>query len=280
MDEVGSLDAVELRARIDAELEAVLARARSDVASRAPASAELVDEIDRLVRAGGRRVRPILCVLGHAAAGGRIEDVVPAAAGLELLHTFMLVHDDVMDDEWERRGVPATHRRFAEAGPEAEAFGRSAAILVGDLAFALGVDLVLSTPVAPGRVLAAARLLMPMALATAAGQFLDVRGDGGRDVDLAALKTGAYTAETPLAMGAVLAGAGPEVLAVLGAFARPVGVAFQLLDDVADGAAGTGAATRASRLLDEGERALVGAPITPVAAAGLREVVGWLREAV
>jgi geranylgeranyl diphosphate synthase type I len=280
MDEVGSLDAVELRARIDAELEAVLARARSDVASRAPASAELVDEIDRLVRAGGRRVRPILCVLGHAAAGGRIDDVVPAAAGLELLHTFMLVHDDVMDDEWERRGVPATHRRFAEAGPEAEAFGRSAAILVGDLAFALGVDLVLSTPVAPGRVLAAARLLMPMALATAAGQFLDVRGDGGRDVDLAALKTGAYTAETPLAMGAVLAGAGPGVLAVLGAFARPVGVAFQLLDDIADGAAGTGAATQASRLLDEGERALVGAPITPVAAAGLREVVGWLREAV
>jgi geranylgeranyl diphosphate synthase type I len=279
MNEVGSLDAAELRARIDAELEVVLARARSDIMRRAPASAELVDEIERLVRAGGKRVRPILCVLGHASAGGRVVDVVPAAAGLELLHTFMLVHDDVMDDERERRGVPATHRQFAEAGPEAEAFGRSAAILVGDLAFALGVDLVLSTPVASERVLAAARLLLPMALATAAGQFLDVRGDGGRDVDLAAMKTGAYTVETPLAMGAALAGAGQEVLDALGAFARPVGVAFQLLDDIADGAAEAGTAKRALRLLDEGERSLVGAPITPAAAAGLREIVGRLREA-
>jgi geranylgeranyl diphosphate synthase, type I len=278
MNEIG-FDGGDLRARIEAELQAALERARRDVASRAPESEVLVDEIERLVRAGGKRVRPLLCVLGHTAAGGRVEDVMPAAAGLELLHTFMLVHDDVMDDELERRGVAATHRRFAGADPEAQAFGRSAAILVGDLSFAIGVDLVLSTPVAPGRVVAAARLLLPMALATAGGQFLDVRGDGARDVDLAALKTGAYTVETPLAMGAALAGAGPQVLAALGAFARPVGVAFQLLDDVADGAAGADAAVRAARLLDEGEHALAGAPIAPGAAAGLREVVGRLREA-
>jgi geranylgeranyl diphosphate synthase type I len=280
MDEGGSLDGAEFRARIETALFVALDRARSEIAERAGPSTELVDEIERLVRAGGKRVRPLLCVLGHVAAGGAVADVVPAAAGIELLHTFMLVHDDVMDDERQRRGVPATHRRFAEARPEGEAFGRSAAILVGDLAFAIGVDLVLSTPVAPERVLVAARLLLPMALATASGQFLDVSGRTGRGDDVAGLKTGAYTVETPLAIGAALAGAGPEVLAALGAFARPVGVAFQLLDDVADGAAGPAAAEEASALLDRAERALVGAPIAPIAAAGLHGVVGRLRESV
>jgi geranylgeranyl diphosphate synthase type I len=280
MDEGGSLDGTELRSRIDAALFVALDRARIEIAERAGAPTELVDEIERLVRAGGKRVRPLLCVLGHVAAGGAVADVVPAAAGIELLHTFMLVHDDVMDDERQRRGIPATHRRFAEAGPEGEAFGRSAAILVGDLAFAIGVDLVLSTPVTPQRVLVATRLLLPMALVTAAGQFLDVSGRGGREDDVARLKTGAYTVETPLAIGAALAGAEPDVLAALGAFARPVGVAFQLLDDLADGAAGPAAAKEASALLDRGERALVGAPIAPIAAAGLRGVVCRLRESV
>jgi geranylgeranyl diphosphate synthase type I len=278
MDHGTSLDYGELRRRVDDVILAALEGARADIVRLAVEPAELVDEIERLVRAGGRRVRPILCVLGHVAAGGRVGDALPAAAGIELLHTFMLVHDDVMDDDVERRGVPATHHRFALRRPDGQAFGRSVAILVGDLAFALGVDLVLATPVPPARVLAAARLLLPMALLTASGQFLDVSGSlaAGRD-GLASLKTGAYTVETPLANGAELAGARPEVSRALSAFARPIGVAFQLLDDLADGAGRPGDAAEAGRLLDEARSALDGAPIAPAAAAALGEVVARLR---
>jgi geranylgeranyl diphosphate synthase type I len=283
-----TIDLDELRTRIDEALSAALARARREVADRAAAAVDLVDEIARLVGAGGRRIRPILCLLGHAAGGGRADGALDAAAGLELLHTFALVHDDVMDEDDERRGVPSTHRLFAEpggaggsggsgGGPGGAAFGRSAAVLVGDLAFALGVDQLLSAPMPAERVLAAARRLRGMALSTAAGQYLDIRGERGAVVR--ALKSGVYTAEVPLAIGAELAGAPPEVLEALEGFARPVGAAFQLLDDAADGAASSPdeARRQASRLLDEAEGALGRSAIDGAVVDALGRVVGLLR---
>ena len=269
------LDAV--RGRIDATIADALGRAREEGAARAAAVVDLVDEIDRLVTAGGRRIRPLLLVLGHAAGGGRIEDALPAAAGLELFHTFALIHDDVMDEEDERRGVPATPRWFAAREPGGERLGRSVAILVGDLAFALAVDLVLSTPLPAERVLRAARRLRSMSLATAAGQYLDLRGDAEAGA-VAALKTGVYTVETPLAIGAELAGAPDATIDRLAALARPAGVAFQLLDDVADGAAGPAARGDADRLLDRAAAALADAQIPPAAAAALVEMLRRVRE--
>jgi geranylgeranyl diphosphate synthase type I len=202
---------------------------------------------------------------------------------MELFHTFALVHDDVMDDGDERRGVAATHRRFAKAEPGGEAFGRSAAILVGDLAFALAVDLVFASPVPAERAVAAVRHMRAMALATAAGQYLDVAGAGDRP-EVSALKTAAYTAEGPLAIGAELAGAGDEVMAALERFARPFGVAFQVLDDVADEPGDDPSAIEpmrheAARLLGEAETSLDGAPIDPRAAAALRDVLAVVRGA-
>jgi geranylgeranyl diphosphate synthase type I len=275
----GGIDRDEIRLRVDDVILSELRRARTDLAARSARSADLVDEIERLVAAGGRRLRPTLCVLGSVAAGGPVEEILPAAAGLELFHTFALVHDDVMDDEDERRGVASTQRRFAEEGPGGEAFGRSAAILVGDLALALGVDLLLSTPLDPRRVLAAARRIREMALATAAGQYLDVRGEAGPIVS--SLKTAVYTAEAPLALGADLAGGTPELQAALRAFARPLGLAFQLLDDAADGEAGRSPArsAEAGRLLDESEAALADRSIAPPAAYALGEIVAVLRGA-
>jgi geranylgeranyl diphosphate synthase type I len=270
------IDLEDIRRRVDEVLRARLAGAREELSGLPPAASDLVDEILRLLDAGGKRLRPVLCVLGHVAAGGRPEDALGAGAALELFHTFALIHDDVMDDEEERRGVAATHRRFAKAEPGGEAFGRSAAILAGDLAFCMSVDLLLSSPVRAERVLAAAGRLWPMGLATAAGQYLDLLGGGAPEV-VASLKTGVYTAEAPLAIGAELAGAGPEVLGALEAFARPVGLAFQLLDDVADGSAPADAREAASRLLDEAEAVLAGAPIEPAAAAGLRSVLRAIR---
>ncbi len=275
----GELDLDRLRERIEAVLLAEIRRARDEIAARSEDAAVLVDELERLTRAGGKRLRPILCVLGHAASGGVVENVLPAAAGLELFHTFALVHDDVMDDEDERRGVDASHRRFAKAEPGGEAFGRAAAILVGDVGLVLATDLVLSAPLPADRLLAAARRMRSMALATAAGQYLDVAG-APNAIDVAELKTGVYTAEAPLAIGADLAGAGFEVHDALARFGRPLGVAFQLLDDLADGSAPPAAADEAARLLDEAEAVLDDVPLEPVATLALRGVAVRLRAAV
>ncbi len=272
----GELDLDRLRERVDAVLLAELRRAHDEIGARSPEAAALVDELERLTRAGGKRLRPILCVLGHAASGGVVDDVLPAAAGLELFHTFALVHDDVMDDEDERRGVDASHRRFAKREPGGEAFGRAAAILVGDVGLVLATDLVLSAPLPADRLLSAARRMRSMALATAAGQYLDVAG-ASNTIHVAELKTGVYTAEAPLAIGADLAGATLEAHEALARFGRPLGVAFQLLDDVADRSAPPWVADEAGRLLEQADAVLDDAPLEPAATHALHEVAVRLR---
>ncbi|TMK49438.1 MAG: polyprenyl synthetase family protein, partial [Actinobacteria bacterium] len=108
------------------------------MARMAPEAAEMVDELRRVVEAGGKRIRPAFCYWGYRAAGGDDgEPIVRAAAALELFHTFALIHDDVMDESETRRGQASTYARFADARagePGALRFGRSVAVLVGDLA--------------------------------------------------------------------------------------------------------------------------------------------------
>jgi len=270
------IDVADLGRRVDDVLRARLGEVRAALVSLAPESAVLVDEVVRLLDAGGKRLRPLLCLLGHAAAGGSVDDAMPAAAALELFHTFALIHDDVMDEQDERRGEPTTHRRLAKSEPGGQSFGRSAAILVGDLALALSLDMVLACAVPAERRLAAASTFRDMAVATAAGQLLDLAGDANRAL-VASLKTAAYTAEAPLAIGAELAGASRATTTALAAYGRPLGVAFQLLDDVADGDAPPDALDRAARLLDDATDALASPALDPSAAGALRSVAARLR---
>ena len=109
------------------------------------------DEIDRMVRSGGKRLRPAFCHWGFVGAGGDPADerVVRAGAAFELMHAFALFHDDVMDDSASRRGAPTTHAVYADehgratwAG-ESRRFGEGVAILVGDLAFVLADELLI-----------------------------------------------------------------------------------------------------------------------------------------
>src|SRR5439155_14628007 len=143
---------LELRDRFDDELRDFLRARRQEAEWTDPRATILVDEVMRLVEAGGKRLRPAFCYWGWRAAGGLDDDrIVKAAAALELLHTFALIHDDLMDDAAERRGVPATrpflhelaHTRGLALDPAA--FGFSAAILVGDLAAVLADQLFLES---------------------------------------------------------------------------------------------------------------------------------------
>jgi geranylgeranyl diphosphate synthase type I len=258
------------RGRVEAELVRSVAATRERLERRDARAAFLADELGRLIGAGGSRIRPVCCWLGFRAAGG--DEAVPierAAAALEFLHLMALIHDDVMDEAKERRGVPASHRHLAElAGrldddgrlQDAEHTGRSLAILVGDLAGVCADLLFARSGVDDERLARALDRYHAVRLDMAAGQALDVLGAGDA-LSVARLKGGSYSIAGPLLIGADLAGASPAVEAALRAFGEPLGTAFQLRDDLRDGdaAPGVDAATVAS-LIAEARATLEGAP--------------------
>ncbi|MGZ8631922.1 MAG: polyprenyl synthetase family protein [Actinomycetota bacterium] len=281
---VSALDAV--RAVVDPTLRAALAREAEHLAAIDPHAALLVQEVSRLVEAGGKRVRPAFCIWGFRAAAGdaasarRIDGpIARAAAALELLHTMALIHDDLMDEAAERREVTATAPHLAgEAGRlgfpvDADRFGRAGALLAGDLAAVLADRLLLTSGFDPASL---ARALSPyheMRLDMAAGQLLDVAGiagEPGAARAAARLKGGSYTVKGPLLVGAALAADAPEVADALRAYGAPLGEAFQLRDDLHDreGAHGATPAT-VNALVARAREALREAPVDRDAADAL-----------
>lgn len=205
-------------------------------------AAPLYAEIERIVSSGGKRLRPAFCVWGHR-AGGRADDAAVArvAASLELLHTFAIIHDDVMDRSPLRRGQATSFRALAAIDGvrgDADRFGSSAAILVGDLAMALADELWWSVQAEGPRLEEAASIYHAMRAEVIGGQYLDLlaaaRGDATPEEArrISILKSGRYTVERPLQIGAALAGASPAVREVLARFGAPLGEAFQIRDDL------------------------------------------------
>lgn len=205
----------------------------------------LLDELESLVRAGGKRVRPRFCYWGYVAAGGSDDrSILRIGASLELVHTFAIIHDDVMDDSPLRRHRPTTFRALAEleAGEphrgEARRFGTSAAILTGLLGFVLADRLFLTSGFGPEAIGRAAERFDRMRTRAIAGQYLDLRTAHRGEADestarrIGELKTAGYTISEPLAIGALCASHDQIVLEMLAAFGAPLGEAFQIRDDV------------------------------------------------
>jgi geranylgeranyl diphosphate synthase, type I len=260
-----------LAARVEKALTGFLVVQRDLVAADDPEVRAAFDELERVVASGGKRLRPVFICLGHMAAGGQAEDeLIRAGAALELLHTFALVHDDVMDRSAVRRGesttwrhLAAEHRRAGFRG-DPEAYGISAAVLVGDLAMTLADRAFLESGFPPARLLPGFARYGRMRTDMVAGQFLDVvaanRG-GVREEEarrIALLKSGAYTVEGPLHIGAILAGGADSLLAVLSSYGVALGEAFQLRDDIL-GAFGDPSVTGKDRDSDlrEGKRTVL-----------------------
>ncbi len=206
--------------------------ARLPVDLRAPFAA-----LREYVLRGGKRLRGALVVLGCEAAGGDRAWALDASIGMELLHAYLLVHDDFMDRDEVRRGGPTLHSSLGRAAGS-EHLGASLAVLLGSLCEAWALELVLAAPVAPERSLAAGLLLARALQDVTVGQMQDVSAPLGRELsprDVLAvqrMKTGSYSFELPLRLGALLAGAGDALLEALGRFARPLGQAFQIADDL------------------------------------------------
>ncbi|MFI1992614.1 polyprenyl synthetase family protein [Actinoplanes sp. NPDC020271] len=194
-----------------------------------------------LVMAGGKRLRPTFAYWGWRGVAGPTADsepLLPALGALELMHTFALVHDDVMDDSATRRGRPTAHRIFAaQHGPR---FGSSAAVLVGDLCLVWADQLLARTPVAPATLLEVRTRYDRMRVEAVAGQYLDVLGETDpaawsveRALLVARYKTASYTVHRPLDFGLALAGVDdPEVAEAYRVYGMAVGEAFQLRDDL------------------------------------------------
>ena len=211
-----------------------------------PALGEVGAEISALLDAGGKRLRPAFVYWGHRATGAHHDpEVLLPAGAVELLHTFALLHDDVMDRSLERRGRAAGHAALADRHRQddrlgdSDWFGCSAAVLAGDLTFVWADELFESAAIAPD-VLARARCVFTTLRAEViAGQYLDLGLAAARDADEAAahkvalLKSARYTVTRPLLIGAALSpSAGVAVEEILRSYGDAVGVAFQMRDDV------------------------------------------------
>src|SRR5215467_14132037 len=221
--------------------------------------------------AGGKRLRPAFCYWGWRGAGGPdCPQIINAAAALELLHAGALIHDDLMDASDTRRGQPSLHRQFearhAARGwyGSAEAFGMGVAILLGDLLICW-TDEMFHASGLPGDALRRGRpVLDRMRTEVFAGQFLDLLGQAAGEETVAGalrvveFKTTKYTIERPLHLGAALAGAGIDLArpgggphpggalagdggaaggdgslaAAYTGYGLPLGIAFQLRDDI------------------------------------------------
>jgi geranylgeranyl diphosphate synthase type I len=198
-----------------------------------------VDAVAALVNAGGKRLRPAFCVSGFLAAGGDSEDplVVDCAAGIELIHTGALIHDDVLDASDLRRGAPAVHTRHAAAHGrqgwrgESRRFGEGVAIISGVLSNVYADRLVRDVPPA------ARDIWTEMLTEIQIGQYLDVAlaADGAISPDLsrwiAICKSGRYSITRPMLLGAALAGR-LDLTPAFEEYGEALGLAFQLRDDL------------------------------------------------
>jgi len=217
---------------------------------------------------GGKLLRPRLTLAAYVGLGGSdVAGAAPIAAAQELLHTAMVVHDDVLDHDEMRRGRPnlagARRAELAAAGvtgKPAEDQVLAAALLGGDLALTGAFELIASAPVAPELRIGAIGLLVRSVTTTIGGEVLDVAAQlvPPTNIDallIAELKTAAYTCSGPLVVGALLAGADDRTRAQLDRLGVALGVAFQLIDDEL-GVFGDPAATGKSVLSDlrEGKR--------------------------
>ena len=189
--------------------------------SFAPELGDLDAALRYVLESGGKRVRPVLCLAVAEAAGGGVETALPAAAALELVHTFSLVHDDLpsMDDDAVRRGRPSAH----------VAFGEGVALLAGDalLAEALRLSLTYESN-------EVARDLVEATLGMIGGQYRDVTGND-TDLDgLHRLKTGRLFVAA-VRMGLDVAGIPESERGVWLALGDDLGILFQVVDDLLDG---------------------------------------------
>lgn len=231
---------------VDDVLVSFFARSKDRAAAMHPHYRTMWEHLEACT-VGGKRFRPRLVMTVYGLLGGRDRTTAATvAASFELLHTALIVHDDVVDRDFTRRGVPnvsGTYRNLAAAqgtSPEgAEHAGLSVGVIAGDLALTNAYRLLAEVDVDLPTRQRLGDLFDEAIFASAAGELLDVIAPLDPEpqpvdevLDLARLKTAVYSFEAPLQAGAVLAGADNGLVEALGEFGRCIGTAYQVADDL------------------------------------------------
>lgn len=234
-----------MRSAIEEELSIFLNRESAYLNSISSDLSPVSASLTSFLLDSGKRLRPLFAYAGFTAAGGSIEkSAIRAMAALELLQACALIHDDLMDGSDTRRGKPSIHRHFESVHVQeqldgfAPQYGLSAAVLLGDLALVWSDQMLNTAGLTNEQIARVLPFYNEMRVELMAGQFLDIHEQTQKDssvdrsMKIARYKSGKYTIERPLHLGAAMANSSSDVTAALSAYGLPLGEAFQLRDDL------------------------------------------------
>ncbi|PIQ90877.1 MAG: hypothetical protein COV71_02150 [Candidatus Omnitrophica bacterium CG11_big_fil_rev_8_21_14_0_20_41_12] len=260
---------LKIKKRIEKELRNY-ARSIDKIYSLNKLSFCLSKNIKEFILRDGKRIRPILFCIGYLGFSKKSPvGLYRSSLSLELLHDFMLVHDDIIDKSSMRRGRPSMHalfKRYLAGNKKAKFSGEDLAIVAGDVMYAMALDVFLTVKENKERKEKALKKLISATLFTGTGEFIELllgikplEKVTQKDIyKIYDYKTANYTFASPLTMGAILAGAKPRQIKKLYAYSMLIGRAFQIKDDIA-GTFGKESQTGKSNLTDikEGKRTLL-----------------------
>jgi len=231
------------KGKVDRRLKGFLEERINRVKDMTPVAKEMMQQIKEFNLQGGKRIRPILTIIGYKACGGTKKSILDAAIAVELMESFLLIHDDIMDQDELRRGYLTMHKVFSQKCNrkfkcDGKRYGENMAIIAGDILSILGSEAILKSKFPIENKLKAVDRFNRAVINTCIGQAMDVTMQIDTDIKksevhkMYELKTAIYTFEAPLHIGALLAGASKNQLKSLTDYAIPLGKAFQLQDDI------------------------------------------------
>ena len=233
------------RKNLDREIETFFDRTIAEARGKDGFIAESLEIVRDNILSGGKRIRPALMYWGYIGAGGEErEKMLKTSLSMELIHSFLLIHDDVMDRDSMRHGRDTLNRAYEKIGKklfqasDSEHFGNSIAITVGDMVAALGNRIIFEAPFSPEIIMKALAKLQDIVSLTVIGQAKDIYMEYQREatekevLEMYEYKTARYTLEGPLQLGGILGGAPEKVLESFSRIALPLGIAFQIQDDI------------------------------------------------
>jgi geranylgeranyl diphosphate synthase type I len=234
------------RSSVEEELRIFLSREGAYLQEISPELTLVCNSLTSFLLERGKRLRPLFAFAGFIAAGGSLEkSAIKAMASLELLQACALIHDDLMDASDTRRGKPSIHRHFESIHVQdrlegfAPQYGLSAAVLLGDLALVWSDQMLNSAGLSPDQCVRTFPFYNEMRVELMAGQFLDIHEQTQksssvvRSMKIARYKSGKYTIERPLHLGAAIANPlDDQRISALSKYGLPLGEAFQLRDDL------------------------------------------------
>jgi geranylgeranyl diphosphate synthase, type I len=235
----------EFKKKIDPEIERFMDSTIDEAQKKDRFIADALRYTKKTLLSGGKRLRPAFMCYGYLAGGGKEQEkMLKASVSVELIHSYLLIHDDIIDSDSMRHGMDTVNARYEKIGKRmmlgnrSSHFGDSMAIIIGDMVCALGNQVLFDSKFPPAQVIKALSRLQEIVSLTVVGQAQDIKMGYLRKTNEEEVmrmyenKTARYTIEGPLHLGMILGGGSSEMLKIASAYAIPVGIAFQIQDDI------------------------------------------------